>query len=289
VHTHNKNSDRRVVGQPAPDMRWLALGALAGLMMAGFGLLRQADVKDELPHSAVARVNDVLISRDNYERALARLATDTADGGARESGAWLLQRLLDEELLIQRGLELGMAQSDGAVRNAIVESLVASITAEADAASPTDAELENYLADNAERFSFVAKVAVEGWQTDDQSVAQDFVTTLRDSHEPVTTDAIRAIVDLPNALLPVEILADYLGPGIAATTAEMPIGSSAVFARRGQWVVVRVAKKESDIVTDLSTVRNRVIMDYRRSLADKTLQSYLDDLRQKAQVDIALQ
>jgi hypothetical protein len=30
-------------------------------------------------------------------------------------------------------------------------------------------------------------------------------------------------------------------------------------------------------------------MDYRRSLADETLQKYIDDLRQKAQVDIAPQ
>lgn len=283
MHTDYSNPDRQ---QNIPNMRWLALGSLAGLIMAGYGLLRQADVGSDLPVSALARVNDVLISRDNYERALARLADESTDALTLERRAWMLERLIEEELLVQRGLELGMARSDGAVRNAIVNSLIASVTGEADAENPTDEQLEQHLADNADRFSFVDKVAVEGWQSDDEAVAQGFVTTLRDTDEPVTTDEIRKIPDLPAALMPIENLRDYLGPGIAAATVELPIGSSAVFARRGRWIVVRVLKKESEVVTDLSSIRNQVIIDYRRSLADETLQRYLDDLRNKAKVNV---
>ncbi len=283
MHTDYSNPDRQ---QNIPNMRWLALGSLAGLIMAGYGLLRQADVGSDLPVSALARVNDVLISRDNYERALARLADESTDALTLERRAWMLERLIEEELLVQRGLELGMARSDGAVRNAIVNSLIASVTGEADAANPTDEQLEQHLADNADRFSFVDKVAVEGWQSDDEAVAQGFATMLRDTNDPVTTDEIRKIPDLPAALMPIENLRDYLGPGIAAATVELPIGSSAVFARRGRWIVVRVLKKESEVVTDLSSIRNQVIIDYRRSLADETLQRYLDDLRNKAKVDV---
>jgi len=283
MHTDYSNPDRQ---QNIPNMRWLALGSLAGLIMAGYGLLRQADVGSDLPVSALARVNDVLISRDNYERALARLADESTDALTLERRAWMLERLIEEELLVQRGLELGMARSDGAVRNAIVNSLIASVTGEADAANPTDEQLEQHLADNADRFSFVDKVAVEGWQSDDEAVAQGFATMLRDTNDPVTTDEIRKIPDLPAALMPIENLRDYLGPGIAAATVELPIGSSAVFARRGRWIVVRVLKKESEVVTDLSSIRNQVIIDYRRSLADETLQRYLDDLRNKAKVNV---
>lgn len=271
-----------------PDIRLLGLGALAGLVMAGYGFLRQAPAGNDLPVSAVARVNDALISRDNHERALARLAEESADAVTLQHRAWVLERLIDEELLVQRGLELGMARSDGAVRNAIVNSLVASVTAEADAASPTDEELEQHLAENADRFSFVDKVAIEGWHTDDEAIAQRFVTALRDGDQPVTGEEIRTIPDLPAAIMSIEVLRDYLGPAIAAAAIEMPIGSSAVFARRGRWIVVRVLEKESAVITDLSSIRNQVIMDYRRSLADETLQIYLDDLRDKATVDIAL-
>jgi len=276
-----ENKDTTAGNSGTPDIRWLVAGALAGLLAAGFGILRQADSGTELPANAVARVNDQIIGRDNYDRALARLGTNSTSG---DETAWVLQRLVEDELLVQRGLELSMAQSDSAVRNAIIDSLIASVTGEADAASPGDEELQQYLADNADRFSYTASLSVAAWQTNDDAVAQSFVTDLRNGGNVTTSDAIDPVPDLPPGLMPVELLRDYLGPGIAAAAAEMPVGSSAVFARRGRWLVVQVLEKKSAVVTELGTIRNRVLLDYRRNLADKTLQDYLDDLRRRADV-----
>lgn len=266
-----------------PDLRWLIAGALAGLLAAGYGILRQVDSGGELPAGAVARVNDQIITRDHFDRAVTRLgARDLSE----DDNVRILRRLVEDELLVQRGIELGMAQSDTTVRNAIVNSLVASVTAEADAASPTDEELQQYLEENADRFSYTANMSVAAWQSDDEAVAQTFITALRDNGATETSDAIGPIPDLPSGMLPVELLRNYLGPGIAAATAEMPEGSSAVFARRGRWMVVQVLEKELAVITDLSTVRNRVLLDYRRNLADVALQNYLADLRRRAAVDV---
>lgn len=267
----------------APDLRWLIAGAFAGLLAAGYGILRQADSGGELPVGAVARVNEQIISRDQFDRAVLRLgASELSD----DDNARMLQRLVEDELLVQRGVELGMAQSDTTVRNAIVDSLVASVTAEADAASPTDEELQQYLEENSDRFSYTASMSVAAWQTDDEAVAQSFVTALRDYDEIAISDAIGPIPDLPPDMMPVELLRDYLGPGIAAAASEMPEGSSAIFARRGRWLVVQVLAKKSAVITDLNMVRNRVLLDYRRNLADEALQDYLDDLRRRAKVDV---
>jgi hypothetical protein len=278
-----ENSQTIAGKSEARDMRWLVAGALAGLLAAGFGILRQADSGNELPANALARINDQIITRDHYDRAVARLG---ASSGSDEDSAWVLQRLVDDELLVQRGLELGMAQSDTAVRNAIIESLIASITAEADAASPSDEELGQHLAANAARFSFVASLALVAWQTDDEAVAQTFVSALRSDGSSNTSAVIDAIPGLPSGLTPVEQLREFLGPGITAAAADMPPGSSAVFARRGRWLVVQVLEKESGVITDLDKVRNRVLLDYRRSLADQTLRDYLDDLRRRADVNV---
>jgi hypothetical protein len=246
-----------------PDVRWLLAGAVAGLLAAAFGILRQADPRDELPDNALARVNDQIISRENYDRAVARMGAGIR---SETDNARVLQRLVDDELLVQRGLELGMAQSDISVRDAIINSLIA------------------YLEDNAIRFSYVARMAVAAWQSDAEEVAQSFVTALRDDGSVTVSDAIGPVPDLPAGLQPVEQLRDYLGPGITAAAADMPTGSSAVFARRGRWMVLQVLEKESSAVTDLSSIRNRVLLDYRRSLAERSLREYLDDLRRRADV-----
>jgi len=268
------------------DLRLLAFGALAGLVVAGIGILRQQSSIDALPATAVARVNNVMISRDVYDRAISR-ATNYAGQPVEGDDAMMLQRLIDEELLIQRGVELGMTQSDAAVRQAVINSLIASVTAEADAASPTEDELAQYLADNPVRFSYISKVSAEAWQTDDESAAQRFITTLRAGDAANLEGAVEPMPDLPPGSMSLEILGTYLGPGIAAAAAEMPEGSSAVFARRGRWLVVRINARERSTLTDLSTIRNRVLLDYRRKLADETLETYIEDLRQRADVTVA--
>ena len=74
-------SREKIAASPGvPDIRWLIAGALAGLLAAGYGILRQVDSGNKLPANAVARVNDQIISRDIYDRALSRLgANSTAD------------------------------------------------------------------------------------------------------------------------------------------------------------------------------------------------------------------
>ncbi len=277
-----KLSDTKV----KPNLRLLALGALIGLIAAGIGLLDRPPSALALPETAVARVNDVIISRDAYSRNRAR--TQNVDAADIENlDVDLLRRMVDDELLVQRGVTLGMTQSDLVVRQALIDSLVASVTAEADAASPSEEELAKYLEENAERFSYTARIGLDAWQTDIESVAQAFVQRLRNDENAVAEGDIQAMADLPAGLIPTEIAADYVGPSIVAAAANMPNGSSAVFARRGRWLVVRVRSKELSTVTDLSLIRNRVLIAYRRDLAQSSLTQYVDQLRQRADITVA--
>lgn len=266
------------------DIRWLVAGAAIGLVAAAWGVLRQSSAGEGLPETAIARVNQTLIGRDIYERAMSRIAGPVAD----ETRAAILSRLVEDELLVQRGVELGMTESDSEVRAAIVNSLVASVTAEADAADPDDATLQRYLEDNADRFSYTAKLSVDAWQTDSEPLAQNFVAGIRAGEAMSAGDEIEALPDLPAGLVPTETLRDHLGPAITAAVADMPDGSSAVFARRGRWLVVRVNAKQNSTITELAPIRNRVLLDYRRSLAGSMLRDYIDGLRERADITVGI-
>ena len=262
------------------DIRWLLAGATIGLIAAAYGVLRQATVHEALPDNAVARVNDTFIGRDIYGRALGRVATP--DSVVTKNA--ILTRLVEDELLVQRGVELGMPESDAEVRAAIVNSLVASVTAEADAADPQDDVLQQYLVKNADRYSYTARLSVDVWQTDMEPVAQAFVNAIRSGDAPPMDDDIRPMPGLPEGPVATEALRNFLGPAITAAAAEMPDGSSAVFARRGRWLVVRVDDKERDMLTELEPIRNRVLLDYRRGLAERMLNDYIDGLSQRADI-----
>ncbi len=271
----------------APGLRWLAIGAAGGLVAAAFGLLERSPGVAELPVGAVARVNETLISEAQFERAVEQVASAYGRELTADDRERILTQLVEEELLVQRGVDLGMTQSENTVRSAIVQSLIASITAEADAADPSDDELERFLKENAERYTYASALDVDAWIAEDEWVAQDFVNRLRNGATSPADDRLRDIPGLPSGPVPLERLRMFLGPAITAAAADMPEAASAVYARQGRWYVVRVNRHEESTLAELDAVRSQVMIDYRRSLADAKVRTYLDDLERAADVVVA--
>jgi parvulin-like peptidyl-prolyl isomerase len=272
----------------APALPWLALGAVAGLMAAGYGLLERSGPAGTLPADAVASVNGTIIDNARLDRAAAQLEATYGQPIDQEQRTRVLEQLIEEELLVQRGIELGMAESEATVRAAIVQSLVASVTAETDAADPDDATLQAYLEDNADRYTYASAMKIDAWTSDDERAARSFLARLQQGADAVAPDGLAAVPGLPRGPAPLERLRMFVGPAIAAAAADMPVGASAVFARQGRWYVVRVSRRDSGTLADLATVRSQVLIDYRRSLADERLQEYLEGLRDMAEVRVAM-
>lgn len=265
---------------------WPAVGCAAGLAMAAVGMLDRSAESVTLPDSAVAKINDRIISTDDYRRAVERI--ETATGGALNAAdrSRVLQQLVEEELLVQRGVELGMATTEATVRAAIVQSLVASVTAEADAADPSDADLDSFLAEHAERYTYASATRLAAWTTEDEWLAQDFAQRVRETpnSDLDLPEGIRAVPGLPEGALPPERLRMFLGPAIAGAALDMPANSTAVYARQGRWYVVHVVHHEEGERAELAAVRSQVLLDFRRALADQALRDYVDGLMRRADV-----
>lgn len=263
---------------------WPAAGAALGLAAAAVGLLERAPA-EALPESAVARINDALIGTDHFDRTVARLETLNAAPLSREDRQRVLEQLIEEELLVQRGIDLGLTETEPSVRTAIVQSLVASVTAEADAANPSDEELELFLNEHAEMYTFASATEVAAWITEDEQLAQQFAATVRNlGTEESAPGGVRRVPGLPASALPAERLRMFLGPAIAAAVREMPAGSTGVYARQGRWYIVSVVEHAESARASLEAVRSQVLVDYRRALADRALSSYVERLLEAADV-----
>ena len=68
----------------------------------------------------------------------------------------------------------------------------------------------------------------------------------------------------------------------------MPCSQDAEIEDALATAVIRVIDKEREAVTELATIRSRVLLDYRRNLADRMLDDYLGNLRQRGDVRIAV-
>jgi hypothetical protein len=132
----------------------LAVGAVVGVLLGVATALQTSDPDvTTFPDDAIALVNSRPISEEEYARAVALLASDKRTGVTDEDRAHVLDRLLEEELLVQRGIDVGLVDSDRTVRKAITQAMLASVVAESASAQPSDDVLRAFYAENPSLFA----------------------------------------------------------------------------------------------------------------------------------------
>ena len=131
----------------------LALGSLVGLCLGVLSALGSKMPLDRLPADAVAVVNGVPIRAEDYRRAVAMLAGDKRNPLTQADRVHVLDRLIEEELLVQAAVSEGLIDHDRAVRQAITRAMLAVIVTDSASARPSREELRAFHADNAALFA----------------------------------------------------------------------------------------------------------------------------------------
>jgi hypothetical protein len=103
--------------------RGFAIGAVLGLALAMGSLLSRKN-DPPMPADAVAIVNGSPIREADLERAMAALAADRRDPLGAAERRLVLDRLVEEELLVQRASELGLDRRDRGLRSRLVTAMV---------------------------------------------------------------------------------------------------------------------------------------------------------------------
>ncbi|MGI9591603.1 MAG: peptidylprolyl isomerase [Myxococcota bacterium] len=278
----------------------LALGATAGLVLAAASLLGGSRQGAELPPGAVARVNGTLIRTEAYQRLLAALASDRRSPLTEADRQRVLDRLIEEELLVQHAVELGLVKTDRRVRADLVTAVLASLNASADAYEPDEAEVAAFYAENRDYFArpgrlHVRRVFVAARPEEDAGavLARARAVSARlgagEDFEAVRAElGDEPVAPLPDAPLPAAKLREYLGP--SALEAALALGpgqvSEPVETPQGLHVLVLQRRSEAE-APPLAEVAPQVRAEMRRREGDRVLRERLDSLRRDAHVSLA--
>jgi parvulin-like peptidyl-prolyl isomerase len=281
----------------------LALGAAIGIACAAIGLLRSGEASGHaLPPDAVAMVNGQVIRLDEYQRVVNGLVQDRRSGADDGTRQHVLDRLIEEELLVQRGLELGFARQDIKLRKDLSSAVIDSIVAEYEGVQPTDAELRSFYEQQRAFFTRPGHLRVRQiWcrvinpaeAPGALERAQQAARRLRAGED--FTAVRQALGDtevapLPDGLLPVTKLADYLGATALRTLLTLaPGGVSDPVRSNTGYHVLQVIERKADSAPSLDEIKPEVIAEFRRRAADQALRTYLDDLRRRADVVVTPQ
>jgi parvulin-like peptidyl-prolyl isomerase len=283
------------------SLLFLVAGIALGAVLAAFGILRTNSVRTgTLPPGAVARVNDELIALDEYQRAVNGLVQDRRSGVDSRQRRMVLDRLIEEELLLQRALELGLAREDRRVRRTLTSAVIESVVAGEDGTQPTDDQLRAFYEQDREFFTSPGQVRVrqiwfKATAPDDMPAALDraqrAVERLRNGEDFAAIKAElgdRDIAPLPDALLPAPKLGDYLGPTAIRTVLTLPAGaiSDPVRTSTGYQVFALIERSAAE-PPPFEQIKPQILAEMRRRAADEALRRYLDDLRRHAEIVVS--
>lgn len=279
----------------------MLLGAALGLGLASLGLLETRGNPEGMPSDAAAVVGERAIRRVDYERVLAGVAGDMRSPVDEAMRRRVLDRMIDEELLVQRALELGLAVIDRRVRGELTSGIIDSIVSETDGNEPTTRDVERHFEENVDFFTRPGRLRAR----------TIFFSSRRDGEDPRGTAEARAaqartrllagesmdlveselgnpqVSPIPNALLPASKVRDYVGPSVLTGLLPLEAGvwSEPIQAGSGFHLAIAL-EKESPIVPSLDSIENLVRQDLKRRRGDEALRTYLDDLKARTPIQI---
>ena len=237
----------------------------------------------------VARVGDGVVTREALDRALAALSEDKRNPIDAKERARVLDRLIDEEALVQRGIQLGLPDSELAVRKAIVDAMLQFAAAESAAKEPSDEDLRSFYNVRPDLFRAepalrLEAVVLPAYRMETMS---RIGTAVRDGQS--LTDAARAEggrpLPLPTTALPRERIAGVAGPTVAQIATSLSVGDVAGAAGDdGRLYIVRLAALEPGARQDFEAVRSEVEAAWRRVESERAVDAYLTGLRRELRV-----
>lgn len=275
------------------SMLLMACGALLGLSLAGYSLFTARGSSTlRVPPEDVALVNQQPISRSDYLRELQTLYGVDLEHATVEQRTRVLDDMIREELLVQRGKELDLVSTDPEVRAALVTAVELEIAADAITAQPTEAVLRAYYAAHRTRYASEGVMTLRDlvFAPGDRAAASQAAEALKT--EPPTAGLMAgwrakesgkvgdeefyfaAKIHLGARLFDV---ARSLPDGAPSLPVEMPDGIHVLYMRKNQ----------RPTPFDFTAARDQVLNDYRNESIAHLRAGDESFLRKRANIQIA--
>lgn len=268
-------------------------GIAGGLVVAALAAVERPA---RLDRDTVALVDDVPVPRARYEDALAALAAQERgpklDAARRRA---LLDALVDEELLVARGLELGLGRADPAARRRLAQLVEEHAVSRDGPLEPSDDELAAFRAAHERELGRsptyeVEAVLVPGDGAAVEARAEAVAERWRggESRDQLERElGAPPRVAVPRAPLPDGALREYLGPTAARVASTLEIGEvSDPIRGAGGYRVVRLVARAEGGPRPASEIAEAVRSLWRREARRERVSRYVRELRDGARVDV---
>ncbi len=268
----------------------LLFSSLLGAIIAIGSIIESNENYNELPDHIAATVNGVVIDQQKLNTAISLIASDRREAITEKDERLALDRIIEEELLVQHAFENGFINVDDNIRKTIVRSVVDSIVEQSNTLIPDDNTLKEFYESHQAIFSIDEQVRIIIFNSENIDDANRAKIIWDDQkNEASVFNNIDSISkwDLPNGYIPIMTLPRLIGPNLATMVKELQISevSAPIKTAPGYSIVALIDKKEKQVF-EFEDIKEIVIQEYRRRSRDEILSSLLKDLTLRADIKI---
>ena len=255
--------------------------ALEGLKAGIFGAIGRLKGKRKLDQAEMKELSK------SIRRALLEAAFNVRQ--SKEITARLEERMIEEELLIKRAIDLGMLENNPMARGTIVQQMIKTIISENDRYEIPDQDLINFFEENIGFFTKSQRLRLqqiyfsnEEFSNSSQKKAQEAYEMLIDGEafSKVSNLGSKSALRIPNTLMTLSKVREYIGPSLMNLARNLEAGSfSEPVAVSGGYKIIYLFEKELIEPPSFRSIEDSVRAEYSKRMDDKSLRDYLENLK----------
>lgn len=268
----------------------LLLASIIGTFLAIYSIVDSNKNFSSLPDDVIAIVNDKIIPSERYRTVIQLIENDKRDDLTKADRKMALDRIIEEELLVQYAYQNGFLEADDLLRKSIVRSVVDSIVEQSVSVIPDEDELRDFYQDNLPVFTLDEQYRVVIFSS--QSLSD--ITTAKEIWQKsydikkleIDIPSIRQL-DIPSGFISKLKLGTLIGPLLRDVVLSLKTGETSKIIETiyGHTIVTLVDKKDK-IIPEYSDINEVVLQEYRRRQREKILEELLSDLKRQSDIDI---
>ena len=264
----------------------LGLGLVIGIFLATLTIVEKNNISDQ---NWAAKIEDRLIPYERYEMQLEGLANDKRSPLTKKDKEYVLERMIEEELLIKRAIDLGMLENNPMARGTIVQQMIKNIISEGSRIEPEEIELIEFFEENIGFFTKANRLRVRQIYFSKVEFGDKVLEEARDAFtrllegetfDQVALSGSNSALKVPDTLMNLSKVREYIGPSLMREAQLLKPGQFSEPKKvSGGYKIIYLVDREDAPKPEYSNIRSSVLSEFSKRRDDQSLRTYLDNLK----------
>ena len=268
----------------------LLLASIIGTLLAIYSIMDSNNNYSSLPDNVAAVVNEKIIPSERYQTVIQLIKNDKRDDLTDIDRKMALERIIEEELLVQYAYQNGFLEADDLLRKSIVRSVVDSIAEQSISVIPNEKILRDFYQDNLPLFTVDEQFRIVILSSQNGSDINAGKIIWQDSYDiPLLMNEIGSIkkLEISSDFISKYRLGTLIGPLLRDVVLSLKLGeTSEPLETIYGYSIVTLIDKKGRVIPDFKEINEIVLQEYKRRQRETILNDLLSDLKRQSDINI---